>query len=638
MKTHLIALIACLIASPLYAIDMEKIQTELGSDDYTARKKARIELQLALADATQPGATGQERKAMENTILAQIKGDLPLSEQLYLIRMLELFGSAEMAAPLNELLSDKEPHVRDSARRALAAIPGDAASTYLIAALKKSPAAEQGAYLQALAYRRDAKAVAEMTRALQSKDAPLVSEAALALSKAGKAEQIPAIKKALTTAPAASKVALEAALIALKLDAQTAQQLTQSGSTEGIQTAAFAQLLSLDEKTANDYLTKLLPKTDVATKNRLMHKAIRDGSSSTRDLLIKALPTAPLDTQIVILYAMGQHRVTEYEPQLIAMLGTAKGEAKGELQGSLIDTLSKIGGEASFDPINKALIADPQNKQIMAAISQLKAPSADKKTLLAAKDSKDTNARINALQLLALRNIPGSTDLLNSIASNPADKTIKAAALNALEIIGNEKSVNIFIQQILSTSPADKDVQRSLKRLSQHLGEPQTQWKNIYSPALKTASSDEQREALILIMDGVPCQGALDYLTELALNAKSTLQPVAIRSLQRWPSIDVGNVWISIASSKDATKKDIATAQSSLKRILSKNDRRQVSAQMKLAVKAIKKAPNAEFKRDILSVYTKPNRWIKKRLKGAFTPLQNDPDVGEQVKAILEGL
>jgi HEAT repeat protein len=630
----MIALIASLVACPLFAIDMEKIQTELGSDDYTARKKARIELQLALADATKPGANGQERKTMEKTILVQIKGTLPLTERLYLIRMLELFGSAESAAPLNELLSNKEPHVRDSARRALAAIPGDAASTYLIAALKKSPATEQGAYLQALAYRRDAKAVAEMTRALQSKDAALVSEAALAISKAGKAEQIPAIKKALTTAPAASKVALEAALIALKLDAQTAQQLTQSGSSEGIQTAAFAQLLSLDAKTANDYLTKLLPKSDVATKNRLLHKAIRHGSSSTRDLLIKALPTAPLDSQIVILSAMGQHRLTDYEPQLIAMLGAAK----GELQGTLIDTLSRIGGETSFDPINKALIADPENKQIIAAISQLKAPSADKKTLLTTKDSKDTDARIHAIQLLALRNIPGGTDLLNSLASNPADNKVKAAALNALEIIGNEKSVNIFVQQILSTSPADKDVQRSLKRLSQHLGDPQTQWEEIYSPALKTASSDKHREALILIMDGIPCQGALDYLTELALNAKSALKPVAIRSLQRWPSIDVGNAWISIASRKDATEKDIATAQSSLKRILSKDDRRQASNQVKLAVKAIKKAPNAEFKREILSVYAKPNRRIKKHLKGALPPLQNDPDVGEQVKTILKGL
>jgi hypothetical protein len=638
MKTNLIALIAGLMASPLFAIDMEKIQTELGSDDYTARKKARIELQLAFADATKPGATGQERKAMENTILAQIKGKLPLSERLYLIRMLELFGSAEMATPLNELLSDKDQHVSDSARRALASIPGDAATNYLLAALKKAPATEQGAYLQALAYRRDANAVAEMTRCLQSDNATLVAATALALSKAGKAEQIPALKKALAQAPATTKPVIEAAIITLALDSETARSLTESGSNPSIQTAAFAQLLRLDAKGAEGYLTTILPKTDHAARNKILNKAILLGSPSTQAHLVKALPSAPLDAQIIILSAVGEMGLSEYEAPLIALLDTAKGEATGLLQGTLIDTLSHIGGEASFDPINKALIADPNNKKIITAISRLKAPNADQKILLTAKDSKDINTRIAAIQLLALRNIPGSTDLLNSIASTTTDKKIKEATIKALEITGNEKSLSIFVKQILSTSPADKDWQLSLKRLSQHLGGPQAQWDNIYSPALQSAASDKHRESLILIIDGIPCQGALSYLTELALNAKSDLQPTAIRTLQRWPSIDAGNAWLTIASSKDATAKAIATSQSSIKKWLSKNDRSLVDAQMKLLAKTIKDAPNAEFKRDILSVYTKPNPRTKNQHKKALTSLQNDPDVGEQVKTILKSL
>lgn len=366
MKTNIIALITCLIASPLFAIDMDTIQTQLGSDDYSARKKARTELQLALADATRPGATGDERKAMEKTILTQIKSKLPLLERLYLIRMLELFGSAEMAAPLNELLSDKDPHVSDSARRALASIPGDAATSYLMAALKKAPAKEQGAYLQALAYRRDAKAVAEMTRFLQSDNATLVAITALALSKAGTkggAEQIQALKKALAKAPATTKPVIEAAIITLGMDSKTTRALTVSGSNPSIQTAAFVQLLSLHAKGAEAYLTSILAKTDLSARNKILNRAIIHGSPSTQEHLVKALPTAPLDAQMVILSAIGQLGLSEYEAPLIPMLGTAKGKANGLLQETLIDTLSRIGGEASFDPINKALSADPSTSE-----------------------------------------------------------------------------------------------------------------------------------------------------------------------------------------------------------------------------------------------------------------------------------
>ena len=638
MKTNMIALIACLIASPLFAIDMDNIQTQLGSDDYAARKKARIELQLALADATKPGATGQERKAMENTILAQIKSKLPLSERLYLIRMLELFGSAEMATPLNELLSDKDPHVSDSARRALASIPGDAATNYLLAALKKAPATEQAAYLQALAYRRDAKAVAEMTRFLQSDNASIVANTALALSKAGKKEQIPAIKKALAKAHATTKPVIEAAIITLGMDSKTARELTVSGSNPSIQAAAFAQLLSLDAKGAEAYLTTILPKTDLSARCKILNRAIILGSPSTQAHLVKALPSTSLDAQMVILSAIGQMGLSDYEAPLIAMLDTAQGKAKGELQGALIDTLSRIGGEASFAPINKALSADPNNKKIITAISQLKAPEADKKILLTAKGSEDINTRITAIQLLTLRNIPGSTELLNAIASTSTDKKVKDAALKALETTGNDESVRAFVKQVLSTTPADKDVQRSLKRLSQHLGGSQAQWDKIYSPALKSAASDQHRESILLVMDGIPCQGSLSYLTELALNAKSALQTTAIRTLQRWPSIEVGNAWLTIASSKAASAKDIATSQSSVKKWLSKDDRSQINAQMKLLARAIKEAPNAEVKRDILSVYAKPNPRTKKQLKGALKSLQNDPDVGEQVKTMLKKL
>ena len=158
----------------------------LGSDDNALRERARTELKASLAEATAPGALGDAAQALEAKVIAQIDSALPLSERLYLIRLLELFGGEASLEVLSGYLHSDEPEVRDSARRALSSIPAPQAADRLLEALREGTPADRRALIDMLVYRDDSRAVALITKSLQSDDAGLVEASAIALGKLGR--------------------------------------------------------------------------------------------------------------------------------------------------------------------------------------------------------------------------------------------------------------------------------------------------------------------------------------------------------------------------------------------------------------------------------------------------------------------
>lgn len=237
IKTILLSLITCWVVSFASAIDVARTVQTLGGDDYAARLDARLDLLQAFAEATNPGVADDPVLALEASVIGQLNAEgLPLTGRLYLIRMLELFGSDAGADAAYALLGDSDPQVRDSACRALVAIPGAKAEAYLLTALSKGPKAGRAVYIDALATRGAGDAAPTIAEYLQASDPALQEAAALALGKLGNGAVVPALLSARHAATGREKVLIDVALLQIGENRDTAYRLAPADAYSVYQT------------------------------------------------------------------------------------------------------------------------------------------------------------------------------------------------------------------------------------------------------------------------------------------------------------------------------------------------------------------------------------------------------------------
>lgn len=624
-------LLALLAASCTHVSDPDSVNAPSGMTEYEARQAHRVELTETLAAATAPGADASKFQTLETTQGKQLSQPMPRSERLYLIRMLGLFGDETSVEVLTPLLSDDDPAVRDGARRALSVISGPTATAALEAGLQSEDPLDHAGTIDALAYSQVTDAARAISQSLQSSDSALVTSAALALGKLGHTDGVPTLEDALESAPAELIPLLEATLLTLDLDEDAVARLAASGSNPAIRSAAFQKLNTLDPGRAEAVLKASLLDPDFEGRGRMLSYTLANGSGEAVGLIIDHLPNAPLSDQLVILAAIGENEFSDYEPQVLALVPSAE----RDLYAAVIETLSRIGGDASFEPVYQAYAEDPDDRRFSEALSRLRAPSADAKVLAAVRNGSDVDAQIAAMAVLGLRNTPGATELLNGIAVEPGDPELREAAFKALETIGNLESVQILANLILVRDPQARPAQRSLWRLSMNYGAAEELWNLVYEPAIQSAPDDEIRASFVYILDGIACDPTLDYLGVILAESQSELHSAAIGALKRWPEWEASSVWVQVASAPGASAGDINTAERVITHQLTTDEWKNAGEKIDLAVRAIQQAPNPEFKQAIIDCYQTPTDKQRRFIKTAFPAIENDPDVGPQVARIL---
>ncbi|WOO40199.1 HEAT repeat domain-containing protein [Rubellicoccus peritrichatus] len=632
-KKTISLLVAFAFACNAFAVDVAEIVKQLDSNDYKARMVAREELKNAMATASSPGTDPTELVSLQGEVINYLGSFQPQSTRLWMIRMLELFGNEDAAEPLNRLLNDSDDTVNDAARKALGAIPGSQATKYLEAALSSAPIDQKSEYINALVYRGDEASAKTIAVWLTSKDESLAIQAAQGLGKLGTVEAIPLLLSTSKTATPAAKIVMEGALLDIGVDADTAYQLAGTGANASIRAGAFAELTKQDSVRAMKALSAIRNDPAFLGRPAILREAMAIGPEAMQLSLVSDLPNMTFEDQVVILGAISDYSLTQFEPQVIALLAGAS----GNLQKAVISTLGVIGGDQSYDPIYQAYLASPSDKNITYAFASLKAPSTDAQLLETVK-SGDVSGQVAALKILQLRNTPGVMELTNQFASPDNDDQLRQTAFKSMEKIGNVESARIMLSLIENNDPLTRQIQGSLKKLSVRLEEPDYLWEEIYSPALENAEDDKTRENIIIILDGVAGKESLNYVKGLIADDSSSLRPIALRSLQRWPNIDAGQIWFGMMTADGVSDSDFATAQKGLKRVLTSSSVKGPEDQrVKLAAEVIQNdSSSTEFKETILSGFKKPKWNQKKHIKKHFQPLLEDQEIAVTVQSIID--
>ncbi len=634
MKKILFPLILCCSLTSVFAVDLNSSLQALRSEDAVARDAGQSALQAALNAATAPTAAA-DLEMLEAAVIQQLSDSHDRMERLYLMRLLGLYGREASVAPLYPLLGDADARVRDGARRALASIGTAQAQEHLIVGFLRGPAEDRIGYIDTLVYLGDGSVAPVIAEALSDSDEQVVQSAAMALGKLGNRAVIPALESARRGAVGDVKLALELGLLDLGVDADLAYQLVGHGSHETVRVAAFEQLLLQDPVRANQVLHGVFAKSDVVGRSLFLTKALALGSAATRSAIIEHMKTASDVDRLLIVAAIGNHQIEGYESEMLALMP----EAEGLLRDNLISTLGTVGGDESFEVLYEVFKANARDANAANALARLKAPSADAKALKTVEEGADLDSRIAALKVLELRNASGATAAVNRLISQPGDPKIRGAAMKAGESIGDLETVKLLTEMILNSGELTRPAQLSLKRLSIHLNAGDFLWDRIYLPALTAAQNDAGRENLIMVLDGSDSPKALQYLKQQVLG-HGALSQAALKTLARWPSFQVGELWIEIAEDAAASASDLKAAEKGIVRVITSN---QIEAKPKqkvqFAVKAVERGQTVDFKLGILSgAFDQPQGNQKGAMKQVLKSLLDDPDVGEKVKALLASL
>ena len=411
-----------------------------------------------------------------------------------------------------------------------------------------------------------------------------------------------------------------------------AYKLMMEGRNPGIRTGAFIQLAAADPKRARNALVEVLKQVDGPLRAALLRAAMESGDAETQDLLVAGLKGAAPSDQLVLLGAIRGLELRIHEKDVIGLLA----QPKGKVRDAAIYTLATIGGVDSFKPLYTAY-REEASKAVTFAISQLPVPAVDAELMKTVAEDADVNRRLAAMTPLMLRNPDGAIELFNRLAAPEQPETIRKAAYKTLESIGNVESCSVFAKTVVQGGEWQKPAQMSLKRLCVSLDKGEDIWRGAFKPALDGAPNDEAREALLAILDGAACGGALSYLKQTAKDPANGLRPAAMRSLARWPQFDAGDAWLEVMAIEGATSEDIAAAQQGVVRVLSRKEiKADTDRKLKLAAKAVQQAPTLEFKQAVLGCYKDVSGRDKDRLKKIWKPLLNDTNIVDQVQALMD--
>jgi len=452
-------------ASPPQLRDLDTLVPHSASDDLQKRANAQRAIEVLAMNAARPGAEA-ERAAASKALAAKLGPATPQMARVWLLRQLQLIGRAEAVPAMSALLDDKDPLVRESARRALEWNPAPQAAAPLRAALAKATdPAWRVAMINALAGRNDTGSVPAIIQALGDKDESVVAAAIAALGNLGGADAAKALAAARTTVPAKLRAAATNAYLKCgdllakegKKDAAAAVFQAAFASTEPETTrlAALRGLVAANGEKAIPLIAEVLAGKEESMKPVALAFFQDIPGPGATAAMVGLLPKLSPSSQAAILTQLGVRGDTTAKAAVV----DATRNADAGVRAAALGALRYLGGAAEVPLLGQAAAGTgPDADAARAVLVQMRSPEAAQ-AMIAAAATGDPKVRAVVIAALASRKAVEAAPVLATAAAD-ADATVRSEALKALEAIGDEKILPALIA-VLTKAQATEDQQGS---------------------------------------------------------------------------------------------------------------------------------------------------------------------------------
>lgn len=617
----------CLLTAQISVANIDAHLRSLNSEDYSRQMEARTAIKAELAANTSPGAPDAAYQNILDEIYEAIEAASTDSAKIYLIDMLGVFGDENSAAKLAALLSDSDPVIRDRARKALSALPGADAPKILLDGLQSGPGAMRINFMQALVYIDHKTAWEFIVPLLDDINPETQRVAAWALGKLGVAEALEPLWTARGETEGSHRLEVETAILQLKPDSRKSKELVRDGASSAVRIHAFNLIADENPGTAVSLLEEMLADRNFADRPGIISAAMQHQNNGFQSAPIDGRAQLTADEKIVLVGVISDQRMSQYESLLLGYLQSDE----TELARAAAYALGWVGGNDSFEALAAYTSEHMNDRVVVEAMGRLNAPAADEYYLSILDDPRsDLSKTKTAIAMVQIRNSPNGIDRLNEFALDGSEPELQDAAFSALETIGNLQSVQNMLSVILEQGPLTRSAQVSLKRLSLNYGAADEQWERAYLPALDAAETAEQKIAIIQILDGAAGNASLSFLADHAFD--SELQSAVIRSLQRWPTYDVAQVWVKLSEDSRADDTMRSAAAAALRRTFNSSAMEGNNiVKAEAAADAIALSNQKAIKQSIASGFDPSGIFPGQinRVQQILEDFQNDPDVEE---------
>ena len=525
-----------------YRTVLDYLLPAMGTEDANKRGEAQRRFEAVALPTGGPGAEVQ-RRALGTVMAEALSKNDNVEAKAWLLRQLQHVGGAEAVPALEKALADKNDRVAECARRALQSNGSDAAGDALRKALAGAKTADaQVALINAVAARRDAKAVGLMARHLDANNPAVARAAAAGLGHVGTEAAVDALQKALKNATGEIRTAVLDALLrsggrlldAGKADAAWAlyESLNRDAMPDPVRMGALRGMTLARPGQAPDLLTRAMtgssaalrqyaltqvseaPGGEAATRAfagmlatlaeadrpALLRELADRGDPAAKRAVLEAVRSETEAVRAAAVAAMGRLG----GPDDVARLARMAADAEGDVKTAAFQSLVRLGGKGVDAAMAEALgkVKPAVRAELIRALADRQAADVAPR-LAACLDDEDAGVRAATAE--ALGRI-GGCEVIAPLAKTIAGEDAKARGAAAKAI------------QSICDRTAEKDA---------------------CTRAVVTAIGRAPAEAKPLLMAALPKTGTAAALkaARSALGAGDTaVREAAIRALADWPT------------------------------------------------------------------------------------------------------
>jgi HEAT repeat protein len=370
--------------------------------------------------------------AQQDELIAVLKStDASRQQKATACRELSFIATKRAVPALAALLAD--PDLNHMARYALETIPDVSVDHALLEALNELEGKPLVGVIGSLGVRKEARAVAPLAEKLNDQD-PLVSQAAArALGQIGNAEAAQALSRALSKAPADTRLAVCEGLFRCAEEADGApaaaiyNQLLQLKAPHQVRAGALRGAI-LTGQDGLDLMKTYLQSDDYVLFSAAAQTALEMPGERITQTLAGALNGLSADQQVLILGILAERG----DPAAMPAIVTAAKQGDQAVRIAAIKAMPPIGDASALGTL-ATLIKDADAQIAEAAQASLVAlpGSAVDRAVLGMLDNGDRDNQLLALDLIGQRRMVNVTEVLLK-AARGNDAAVRAASIRML--------------------------------------------------------------------------------------------------------------------------------------------------------------------------------------------------------------
>jgi len=526
---------------------------DMGSPEVGKQSKPQQELQKMAYNASRPGAEA-ERVALAKAMASKLSGDATTTAKVWILRQLEAMGRAEVVDAVAACLKDKEPLIRETARRCLQNNPAPEATKVLLSALDGADAQWREAVINALGFRKDPASLSTLLKDAAADDDKVRSAAVCALALIGDKSAADAIAAGMNKGSDAAKRAATDSylLLADKLaekgekDAALAIAKKMLASQGHVKCAAIVALGRAGGAAEVNTILEVMNDPDPKVRGAGIEALNVMTSPEATKAIAEKVKTANPDLKVTLLRALMSRADKSTLPTFVACAADADESVKTEAVKGLA-----VLGDASVIPLLVKIASETGKPQEAArnSLDRLAGGADIDGSLITALGTADAKGKAELARSLGARRAESAVPALLKAAED-ADGAVRQEAWKALGVVADAKTLPQLVALLVKAQDADREeAGRTVIAACKRDQDVEKRAEPILAGF--GGAQGPPRLALLGVLGRVGGKKPLEALRAALKEKDDKVHDATVRAIAEWPDAAVADDLLAIAKGQE---------------------------------------------------------------------------------------